>query len=103
MTGMEVPVSGAVLILVGKILVGTQFLKKMIERIPFVATWLGAEYSVWLSVALTAVVALAAGVLQYGGDGGVSLAEWVEIGKALVAAMGGFELFKSWFGGKSDS
>lgn len=98
---MEIPVSASALVLVMKILGFTQFLKKMIDRIPFLAKLIGGEAAGWVSIGLTVLVAGLAGFQQYGGDGVLTMDEILTIIQALIAAMGSFELMKSFGKGRA--
>jgi len=99
---MSIPISPEVLVLVGKILAITQALKRFTE-IKWVAFLLEKYLKIpgitgGISIALAFLVALVAGIVQYGGDGSLTFPEVKAIVEAALLAIGGFSVLKSTFG-----
>jgi hypothetical protein len=94
----SIPISPEVLALVVKILAFTQVLKRLTES--SWGAWLlakfggGAEVSAIAAVAISILVGILAGVLQYAPDG-ITLQEVVTIFTSIIGANGVFALGKS--------
>jgi hypothetical protein len=104
---MEIPIDPKLLLLIGKILVITQALKRIFD-IPWIAKLLEKILKIdgfagGASMVLAAAVGLVAGVLQYGSDGALTMDEVWLIVQAVIGAIGGFSLAKVAIGGVNGS